>query len=132
VDDVFDGGLFDRVTSLRCFFRSRVRGFRWRECGRAPLDGGAITATINFIEHYGRVRGAAFPSAHVAGFDCGALGRVEVPAVVVLGDGAAGVSDVRFHDLGKVSLHRGYFWRDCYRDGGYVIGELGDGGEGGR
>lgn len=32
-----------------------------------PLDGGPITATINFIEHYGRVRGAAFPSAHVTG-----------------------------------------------------------------
>ena len=32
-----------------------------------PLMGGPITATINFIEHYGRVRGAAFPSAHVTG-----------------------------------------------------------------
>ena len=31
------------------------------------LHGGPFTATINFIEHYGRVRGAAFPSAHVAG-----------------------------------------------------------------
>ena len=33
----------------------------------APLQGGPFTATINFIEHYGRVRGAAFPSEHVAG-----------------------------------------------------------------
>jgi membrane-associated phospholipid phosphatase len=33
----------------------------------APLEGGPITVTINFIEHYGRVRGAAFPSEHVAG-----------------------------------------------------------------
>ena len=32
-----------------------------------PLEGGPFTATINFIEHYGRVRGAAFPSEHVAG-----------------------------------------------------------------
>jgi membrane-associated phospholipid phosphatase len=32
-----------------------------------PLAGGPVTATINFIEHYGRVRGAAFPSEHVAG-----------------------------------------------------------------
>jgi membrane-associated phospholipid phosphatase len=32
-----------------------------------PLQGGPFTATINFIEHYGRVRGAAFPSEHVAG-----------------------------------------------------------------
>jgi membrane-associated phospholipid phosphatase len=31
------------------------------------LDGGPFTATINLIEHYGRVRGAAFPSQHVAG-----------------------------------------------------------------
>jgi membrane-associated phospholipid phosphatase len=31
------------------------------------LRGGAATSFINFIEHYGRVRGAAFPSEHVAG-----------------------------------------------------------------
>lgn len=31
------------------------------------LRGGACTAAINFIEHFGRVRGAAFPSEHVAG-----------------------------------------------------------------
>ena len=33
----------------------------------ATLHGGPCTALINFIEHYGRVRGAAFPSEHVAG-----------------------------------------------------------------
>ena len=31
------------------------------------LHGGAFTATIELIEHFGRVHGAAFPSAHVAG-----------------------------------------------------------------
>jgi membrane-associated phospholipid phosphatase len=31
------------------------------------LHGGPFTAVINFIEHFGRVRGAAFPSEHVAG-----------------------------------------------------------------
>jgi membrane-associated phospholipid phosphatase len=31
------------------------------------LHGGLFTATIGFIEHFGRVRGAAFPSEHVAG-----------------------------------------------------------------
>ena len=31
------------------------------------LRGGAATSVINFIEHFGRVRGAAFPSEHVAG-----------------------------------------------------------------
>jgi len=31
------------------------------------LQGGPFTATIGFIEHFGRVRGAAFPSQHVAG-----------------------------------------------------------------
>jgi membrane-associated phospholipid phosphatase len=34
---------------------------------RGELRGGACTALINFIEHFGRVRGAAFPSEHVAG-----------------------------------------------------------------
>jgi len=32
-----------------------------------PLQGGPFTAAINFIEHFGRVRGAAFPSEHIAG-----------------------------------------------------------------
>jgi membrane-associated phospholipid phosphatase len=31
------------------------------------LAGGAVTALMNFIERFGRVHGAAFPSAHVAG-----------------------------------------------------------------
>jgi len=31
------------------------------------LTGGACTVLINLIEHFGRVHGAAFPSAHVAG-----------------------------------------------------------------
>jgi membrane-associated phospholipid phosphatase len=34
---------------------------------RGPLHGGPFTDAINFIEHFGRVRGAAFPSEHVAG-----------------------------------------------------------------
>jgi membrane-associated phospholipid phosphatase len=33
----------------------------------AALTGGRITAAIDFIERFGRVHGAAFPSAHVAG-----------------------------------------------------------------
>lgn len=33
----------------------------------SELHGGAATSVISFIEHYGRVRGAAFPSEHVAG-----------------------------------------------------------------
>ncbi|MFZ3217465.1 MAG: phosphatase PAP2 family protein [Candidatus Acidiferrales bacterium] len=32
-----------------------------------PLTGAAFTSTIEFIERFGRVHGAAFPSAHVAG-----------------------------------------------------------------
>ena len=35
----------------------------WRE----PLAGGPFTAMMGLIEHFGRVRGAAFPSAHVTG-----------------------------------------------------------------
>jgi membrane-associated phospholipid phosphatase len=33
----------------------------------APLTGGPFTATIELVERFGRVHGAAFPSAHVAG-----------------------------------------------------------------
>lgn len=33
----------------------------------APLAGGGFTTTIELIERFGRVHGAAFPSAHVAG-----------------------------------------------------------------
>jgi membrane-associated phospholipid phosphatase len=32
-----------------------------------PLEGGAFTSAIEVIERFGRVHGAAFPSAHVAG-----------------------------------------------------------------
>jgi membrane-associated phospholipid phosphatase len=39
-----------------------------------PLAGGAFTATINFIERFGRVHGGAFPSAHVAGSMVALLG----------------------------------------------------------
>jgi membrane-associated phospholipid phosphatase len=35
----------------------------WKE----PLRGGPFTALMALIEHYGRVRGAAFPSSHVTG-----------------------------------------------------------------
>ncbi|HEY6467029.1 MAG TPA: phosphatase PAP2 family protein [Candidatus Acidoferrales bacterium] len=34
---------------------------------RTALTGGSCTALIDLIEHFGRVHGAAFPSAHVAG-----------------------------------------------------------------
>jgi membrane-associated phospholipid phosphatase len=38
------------------------------------LSGGPATALINFIEHFGRVRGGAFPSAHVSGSFVALLG----------------------------------------------------------
>ena len=38
------------------------------------LRGGVFTALISFIENYGRVRGAAFPSEHVAGSVAALLG----------------------------------------------------------
>jgi len=38
------------------------------------LQGGPFTAAITFIEHFGRVRGAAFPSEHVAGSVAALLG----------------------------------------------------------
>src|SRR5260370_15525689 len=38
------------------------------------LQGGPFTAAVNFIEHFGRVRGAAFPSVPVAGSLAASMG----------------------------------------------------------
>jgi len=38
------------------------------------LSGGPATALVNFIEHFGRVHGGAFPSAHVSGSFVALLG----------------------------------------------------------
>jgi membrane-associated phospholipid phosphatase len=52
---------------IAIFFPIESPWFSMAGAWHAPLQGGPVTATINFIEHYGRVRGAAFPSEHVAG-----------------------------------------------------------------
>lgn len=39
-----------------------------------PLAGGPVTHLMEFIERFGRVQGAAFPSAHVAGAFAALLG----------------------------------------------------------
>lgn len=53
--------------SIAMIFPIESPWFAMAGAWRAPLAGGPFTATINFIEHFGRVRGAAFPSEHVAG-----------------------------------------------------------------
>ncbi len=52
---------------IAVFFPIESPWFSMAGAWHGPLQGGPITATINFIEHFGRVRGAAFPSEHVAG-----------------------------------------------------------------
>jgi membrane-associated phospholipid phosphatase len=52
---------------IAIFFPIESPWFSMAGTWHQPLVGGPFTATINFIEHYGRVRGAAFPSEHVAG-----------------------------------------------------------------
>ena len=52
---------------IAMFFPVESPWFAMAGSWHAPLTGGPITATVNFIEHFGRVRGAAFPSEHVAG-----------------------------------------------------------------
>jgi membrane-associated phospholipid phosphatase len=52
---------------IAIFFPIESPWFSMAGAWHAPLQGGPFTAAINFIEHYGRVRGAAFPSEHVAG-----------------------------------------------------------------
>ena len=52
---------------IAMFFPIESPWFALAGSWKAPLAGGPFTATINFIEHFGRVRGAAFPSEHVVG-----------------------------------------------------------------
>ncbi len=52
---------------IAIFFPIESPWFSMAGAWHGPLQGGGATALINFIEQYGRVRGAAFPSEHVAG-----------------------------------------------------------------
>jgi membrane-associated phospholipid phosphatase len=52
---------------IAMFFPVESPWFAMAGWWKQPLLGGPITATVNFIEYCGRVRGAAFPSEHVAG-----------------------------------------------------------------
>lgn len=52
---------------IAIFFPIESPWFSMAGSWHSELHGGPATAVINFIEHYGRVRGAAFPSEHVAG-----------------------------------------------------------------
>jgi membrane-associated phospholipid phosphatase len=52
---------------IAMFFPIESPWFAMTGMWHAPLAGGPVTAMVNFLEHLGRVRGAAFPSAHVAG-----------------------------------------------------------------
>ena len=53
--------------SVAMFFPIQSPWFSMAGMWHGELHGGVFTAAINFIEHFGRVRGAAFPSEHVAG-----------------------------------------------------------------
>ena len=52
---------------IAMFFPIESPWFSMAGWWKGPLDGGPFTAMMAFVEHYGRVRGAAFPSAHVTG-----------------------------------------------------------------
>ena len=52
---------------IAMFFPVESPWFAMTGWWKGPLRGGPFTAMMSFIEHYGRVRGAAFPSAHVTG-----------------------------------------------------------------
>ncbi len=52
---------------IAIFFPIESPWFAMAGSWHGEVHGGPFTAAINFIEHYGRVRGAAFPSEHVAG-----------------------------------------------------------------
>jgi membrane-associated phospholipid phosphatase len=52
---------------IAIFFPIESPWFAMAGAWQGELRGGMFTTAINFIEHFGRVRGAAFPSEHVAG-----------------------------------------------------------------
>jgi membrane-associated phospholipid phosphatase len=56
------------------FFPIESPWFALASLQHGELSGGSFTALINFIEGLGRVRGAAFPSAHVSGSTVALLG----------------------------------------------------------
>jgi len=57
----------DSVYAISILFPVESPYFSLAAIQTKPLVGGFFTATIALIEHFGRVHGAAFPSAHVAG-----------------------------------------------------------------
>jgi membrane-associated phospholipid phosphatase len=57
----------DLVYAVAVIFPVESPYYSLAALGRKPLVGGVFTATVGIIEHFGRVHGAAFPSAHVAG-----------------------------------------------------------------
>jgi membrane-associated phospholipid phosphatase len=59
---------------ISIFFPVEAPFFAMRSFRLAPLAGGPATYLINFIEGWGRVRGGAFPSAHVSGSFVALLG----------------------------------------------------------
>jgi membrane-associated phospholipid phosphatase len=52
---------------IAIFFPIESPWFAMAGSWHGELHGGPFTAAVHFIEHYGRVRGGAFPSEHVAG-----------------------------------------------------------------
>lgn len=59
---------------IAIFFPIESPWFSMAGAWHGELRGGFFTALINLIEHFGRVRGAAFPSEHVAGAMAALLG----------------------------------------------------------
>ncbi len=59
---------------ISIFFPVEAPFFAMRSFHLPPLAGGPATGLINFIEHWGRVRGGAFPSGHVTGSFVALLG----------------------------------------------------------
>ncbi|MFZ0313452.1 MAG: phosphatase PAP2 family protein [Candidatus Korobacteraceae bacterium] len=59
---------------ISIFFPVEAPYFAMSSFHLPPLAGGPATGLINFIEHWGRVRGGAFPSGHVTGSFVALLG----------------------------------------------------------
>jgi membrane-associated phospholipid phosphatase len=65
---------YDLGYAISIFFPIESPWFALASLQHGELSGGPFTALINLIERLGRVRGAAFPSAHVSGATVALLG----------------------------------------------------------
>src|SRR5882762_7727332 len=108
---------------IAIFFPIESPWFAMAGSWHGELHGGPFTADQFYRALWTRA-GCGVSFGACCGVVCGAVGCLAAPAMVVLGDAAAGVVHVRFYSVGALSLCSGYFWRNRYGDAGLCDWEM--------